>query len=140
MRITDAIRGEHAAMRPLLRRIRENTKPGMRVEPEAVRCDARALKTIIHAHATIEEPLLFKPLMNFEPVRHAVEEHKEIDRLLELAIKSGDQKVLHRLAKLTLGHFAEEEEDIFPIAEKKLTQAQLARLGAEWAQARGIRM
>lgn len=139
-RITDALRGEHAAMRPLLRGIRESSKSGMKMDPESVRCYAKALKTIIHAHATVEEPFLLKPLQNFEPARHALEEHKEITLLTELAIKSGSQKVLHKLVCLALGHFAEEEEDLFPLAEKKLTQAQLVKLGSEWAQARAVRL
>ena len=56
------------------------------------------------------------------------------------AIAEGDQKVLNHAIRLTLGHFAEEEKDVFPLLEKELTKNQLAQLGMDWAQLRGIKL
>lgn len=140
MKITDAIRGEHAAMRPFLRQVREDTKPGANMPAAKVQVSAQALKTMIHAHATVEEPYLLKPLKNYEPARHALDEHEELEDLLDVAVKTGSQKSLHKAVKLALGHFDEEERDVFPLAEKALGLNKLAQLGAEWARARGIRM
>lgn len=140
MRITDAIRGEHAAMRPLIRHFRESTKPGVTMEPALVKSNATAMKTIIRAHASVEDALLFEKWKKFPVVRHALNEHKEIEGLLDQAIKEGDQKVLNHAMRLTLGHFAEEERDVFPLLEKELTKNQLAQLGMEWAQLRQIKL
>lgn len=168
MRITDAIRGEHASMRPLLRQFREETDASAKADPVLVKAKASALKTIIKAHATIEEPYLFRPMLDHprvkqavqaakaakatdapgqaierkidKVVRHALKEHKEIDTLLDKAIETGDQRALNKATRLALGHFAEEERDVFPLAEKILGANRLAQLGAEWAAARGIRL
>lgn len=140
MKITDAIRGEHAAMRPLLRHVRESTKPGATMEPPIVKANATALKQIIRAHASMEDALLFERWKKFPVVRHALNEHKEIEGLLDQAIADGDQKVLNHAVRLALGHFAEEEKDVFPLLEKELSKNQLAQLGMEWAQLRGIKL
>jgi hypothetical protein len=106
---------------------------------DEVKCHARAVKTVIHAHATVEEPFLLKPLRNYVEARHALDEHEELDQLIDMAVMAGSQKSLHRAVKLALGHFDEEEEDVFPLAEKVLGANKLCQLGLEWARARGIR-
>jgi hemerythrin-like domain-containing protein len=137
MRITDAIRGEHAAMRPLLRQLRELTEPGSTMRPEFVKEHAKTLWTIIRAHTTVEEPL-FLLLRGHGSAKHALDEHKQIELLLKLAMRTGDQRVFNKGIRLTLGHFDEEERDVFPLAERVLGQAKLAQLGVEWLQARGL--
>jgi hypothetical protein len=143
MRITDALRGEHAAMRPLLRQLREKTAPGEKMPPPVVKTNADALWTIIRAHTTVEEPLL-ELLANSdrrgvaEPAQHALDEHEEIQVLLKLSIQGGDQRVLNRAVRLLLGHFFEEERDVFPVAEKVLKPAKQASLGLDWLRARGL--
>jgi len=140
MRITDALRGEHAAMRPLIRSIREQTRPGTKVGKDLVTCYANGIKTTIIAHTTVEEPFLFFQLKNEPAVKHALMEHKQIDDLLTKAIETGDQATLHKATRLIIGHFAEEEQDVFPLAEKKLCAVKLSQLGAGWAEARGIKL
>lgn len=140
MRITDALRGEHAAMRPLLRHFRESTKPGTKMDPSMVKANATTLKQIIHAHASIEDALLFQKWKKFPVVRHALREHTEIEELLDQAAQEGDQKVLNHAVRLTLGHFAEEEKDAFPLLEKELTRAQLAQISLEYIQLRAIKL
>lgn len=156
MRITDAIRGEHASMRPLLRQFREETDASVKVDPVLVKAKASALRTIIKAHATIEEPYLFQPMLDRlklpngvtkdlkakieKVVKHAFKEHKELDALLDQAVETGDKRALNKATRLAMGHFAEEERDVFPLAEQALGTNMLAQLGAEWAAARGIRL
>jgi len=140
MRITDAFRGEHAAMRPLLRFIRESTKPEACMEPAVVKANAANLKKIIQAHSSIEDSLVYTKCKKIPAVRHALNEHKEIEGLLDQAADEGDQKVLNHAARLILGHFAEEERDVFPALEKTVPQAKLAQLGLEWAQLRAIKL
>lgn len=154
MRITDALRGEHASMRPLLRQFREETEAGVKTDPVLVKAKASALRTIVKAHATIEEPYLFEPMMAAvkavkdeatakkiaKDVKHALKEHKEIHDLLDKAVETGDQRALNKAARLALGHFAEEERDVFPQAEALLGPNRIAELGAEWAAERGIRL
>ena len=127
-------------MRPLLRHFREATKPGAVMGQDMVRSNATAIKKIIQAHASIEDALLFERWKKFPVVRHALREHREIEELLDQAIAEGDQKVLNHAIRLTLGHFAEEEKDVFPLLEKELTKNQLAQLGMDWAQLRGIKL
>jgi hemerythrin superfamily protein len=140
MRITDAFRGEHACMRPFLRFVRESTKPGVCMEPALVKSNATALKKIVQAHASIEDSLVFERWKKVPAIRHALNEHKEIEDLLDQAAEEGDQKVLNHAVRLILGHFAEEERDVFPALEKKLPPAVLAQLGVEWAQLRAIKL
>ena len=159
MRITDAIRGEHASMRPLLRQFREETDASVKANPVLVKAAASALRTIIRAHATIEESFIFEPMLAHpgvkqalkdgvgdghlkvaKVVKHALKEHKELDALLDKAVETGDQRALNKATRLALGHFAEEERDVFPMAEKLLGPNRLSDLGAEWATARGIRL
>ncbi len=141
MRITDAFRGEHAAMRPLLRHIRETTKPGTKVGPSVVKALASAYKKSIFAHASVEDQLLFEKYKKASPfVRHALREHKEIDELFDQAAEDGDQKVLNHAVRLTLGHFAEEERDVFPFLEKTVSKEELASLGLQYMELRGVKI
>lgn len=140
MKITDALRGEHASMRPFLRAVREQTNAGVSMDKPVVKCNAAALKTMIRAHASVEEPYLLEQMRGNAAAEHALQEHKEIDQLLDKAASSGSQSVLNKAVRLILGHFAEEERDVFPVAEKKMSPARLSQLGTEWAQARAIRI
>ena len=144
MRITDALRGEHAAMRPSLRQLREKTAPGEKMPKPLVKAHAEVLWTSIRAHTTVEEPLLELLAKSgreaaIKPAKHALDEHKEIELLLKLAVQGGDQRVLHRSVQLILGHFFEEEQDVFPLAEKVLSKKKQADLAIEWLKSRGIR-
>jgi hypothetical protein len=140
MKITEALLSEHAAMYPHLRFVREQTRPNCKMDKAMVRCHASAIKTTVKAHATVEEPYLLLQIKDLVAAKHALKEHVELDRLLECAIKTGDQAALHKAVRLAIGHFKEEERDVFPAAEKLLGPTKLMQLGVEWALARGIKL
>lgn len=140
MKITEAIQGEHAAMRPMLRHLREATAPGRKVDPAMIRASANMLNVSLKAHAAVEEPLLLKPLKGNEAAKHAIAEHKEITDKLNEAIRTGNQATLNYAVRLALGHFDEEERDVFPAAEKILGNAKLSALGAKYLLIRGVRL
>lgn len=140
MKITEAIAGEHAAMRPMLRHLRETTAPGRKVDPAMIRASANMLNISLKAHAAVEEPLLLKPLKDNKAAKHAIGEHKEITDKLNDAIRTGNQATLNYAVRLVLGHFDEEERDVFPAAEKLLGNAKLSELGAKYLLIRGVRL
>lgn len=137
MRVTDAIRGEHAAMRPLIRYLRDKTKPGVNISRDLIICNSTALAMTVAAHAKLEEDLLFKCFPSVKPVKHAMAEHKQLDLLFDKA-STGDKTALHNATKLLLGHFDEEERDIFQFLDKVLTPSQQMELGIEWADMRRV--
>ena len=142
MKITEAIAGEHAAMRPMLRHLREATAPGRRVDPAMIRASAHMLNISLKAHAGVEEPLLLKPLKDKgdKAAKHAIAEHKEITDKLNDAIRTGNQATLNYAVRLVLGHFDEEERDVFPAAEKLLGNTRLSELGAKYLVVRGVKL
>jgi len=125
-------------MRPSLRQLREKTASGEKMPKPLVKAHAEVLWTSIRAHTTVEEPLLLL-LKSQKSAQHALDEHEEIELLLKLAVQGGDQRVLHRAVRLILGHFFEEEQDVFPLAEKVLSPKKQADLAIEWLKSRGIR-
>jgi len=138
MRITDAIRGEHAAMRPLLRHVRESTRGG--APPAMAMANARAIKTIIRAHTTVEMPCLLGPLRNQKPVKEVVAKHRDAEVLLDNSILTGSARNLHKAVLTILDYFDREEREIFPLACKVLTPSQQMSLGTKWASMRGLKL
>jgi hemerythrin superfamily protein len=120
--------------------LREATKPGCVMPQPLVKANACALRTMVSAHASMEDALLFEKLKRIPVVRHALNEHKEIEGLLDQAVAEGDQKVLNHAARLILGHFAEEEKDVLPLLEQKIPPAKLAQLGLDYIQLRAIKV
>ena len=97
----------------------------------------------IKAHAAAEEQALWSAVMRqpatTEDARHAVGEHKEMDKLLaDLAARDMKAKGwLRRVAKVRdeyLHHIREEEQEQFKASEKVLTRADLKHLHAVFKQ------
>ncbi|MBL8250229.1 MAG: hemerythrin domain-containing protein, partial [Candidatus Competibacter sp.] len=89
------------------------------------------------AHAAAEEQALYATLMarpdTTDEARHAVAEHHEMEELInELAetdMATGAWLVKFRSLKEEYEHhLEEEEEDIFPIAEEELSDAEEQRI------------
>lgn len=97
MRITDLLRGEHAAMRALLRQIRAQTASSEGMSCLVVKTNARALWTLIRAHTAVEEPLL-NLLANsnqgkiVKDAQHALDEHEEIGMLSSLPVRAASRR------------------------------------------------
>jgi len=91
-------------------------------------------------HASLEEDLLY-PLLERTPLkkkaRHAYEEHHLIDVQFDelLVLDSGDPVLgdkIHVLQEILTHHLDEEEEDVFPVVEKHLSQAGFAALDVDY--------
>ncbi len=110
------------------------------MESAVVKATAAALKQSIYAHSSIEDVLLYEKWKKLPVVRHALREHKEIEELLAQAVSEGDPAVLNHAVRLALGHFAEEEKDVFPLLEQKISPDELASLGVQWMQLSGFKI
>ncbi len=99
------------------------------------------LKRELEAHAGAEERHFYVPLMEHdltqEKARHSVAEHKELDDLVEQLEgydMSGPQwlPTAEKLAHLLTHHLDEEEQEVFQLAGKALTDDEKTSLAAEY--------
>jgi len=143
MKITDALYGEHGPLYALLSHCEESAP---RWELADLTLAGRCLESALLSHAEIEDALLFatvEPQMPPQgPVAVMRAEHEEIDRSLA-ALRSGADEAAARRHLLhavvtAREHFAKEEQILFPLAEQLLGAAELERLGAIWAERRGV--
>jgi hemerythrin-like domain-containing protein len=132
-RIFAALIADHERQRDLLARV------GQTLDDSAER---RALfdelRLELQAHAAAEEETLYATMLADpelrEDARHSVSEHKEIDDLLgelvEMEYSSpGWLPRFKAMRERYLHHIDEEEEEMFPAAEKRLSAADEERLG-----------
>ncbi|WP_404335705.1 hemerythrin domain-containing protein [Sphingomonas sp. MMS12-HWE2-04] len=131
-RIFDDLIADHDRQRALLQRVGDN--PGA----DQARRDAfDTLRLELQAHAAAEEESLYATMLADpelrEDARHSVSEHKEVDdflgELMELEFGSSDwdakfDEMRHRYEH----HIEEEEEEMFPTAEKHLSAATEERI------------
>lgn len=100
-----------------------------------------AFRVEVTAHASAEEQSLYATMLGNpelqEDGRHSVAEHKEIDDLLgelqEIDMSTGAwlikfKDMRHRYEH----HIEEEEEEMFPAAEKEFSKAKAQELGAKF--------
>lgn len=127
------LRDDHEVQRDLFERL-EKTQGD-----EAARREGfEKLKDEISHHAAAEEKHFYAELMTIdltqEQTRHSVAEHHEIDEKLE-ELESTDFSSpqwlpkLRDLKELVIHHLDEEEEEVFPVAGKALTDKQKTSLG-----------
>jgi hemerythrin-like domain-containing protein len=104
----------------------------------------------LSSHAKLEEELLFKALEGLADSEAALaelrQEHDQIEAKL-LGLLEGLSTLkrmgharsrLLLVVKLARQHFAKEEREIFPFAERRLDQGTLVNLGDRWAEQRGV--
>jgi hypothetical protein len=101
----------------------------------------RELKAELAAHAAAEERFFYVPLiahdMTQEPSRHGIAEHHEMDELVEKLEKTefsspawiGIAKELHHKVH---HHLEDEEQGIFQLAGKVLTEAEKLSLAKDY--------
>jgi hemerythrin superfamily protein len=130
------LKSDHDLHREMLERI-ANAKPDSAERNELF----ESFRVEVTAHAAAEEQSLYATMLG-EPSlqdegRHSVAEHKEIDDLLgelqdePVASASWDAKfkeMRHRYEH----HIDEEEEEMFPAAQKELTPQTAEELGAKF--------
>lgn len=131
--IFEALIQDHNRHRALLKRLAStDTKSGEREEL------FKAFRVEVSAHAAAEEESLYaKMLANpdlREAAQHSVSEHKAIeDKLEQLAdispISSKWTEVFDDFRKCYEHHIDEEEDEMFPQAERELTDSEEKQLG-----------
>lgn len=132
-RATDALLVDHRLVRKVLE--------GFRLDNPRFSQIALTLHRALKAHAWFEDEI-FLPVVKREPLFYArftaeiEQEHKDLDQLLTLLraapaqSKELDAYVL-QFRSLINTHFAKEEDALFPLAEKVLSNEGLLELGAE---------
>ncbi len=144
MKITDALRGEHAIMYELFEYVRETADKSDDVQD--IRGAVAALERALVPHARIEENMLFPHLEphlgQAGPLAVMLSEHERLEELLTAAIGETDpgalKSVIGQLLELAYDHFHKEEQVLFGMAQQFLDEAKLTELGNEWAASRKV--
>ncbi len=136
MNIFEALRADHDIQRDLIARLVATTGDS----DERNELFAR-LRTELTSHAGAEERYFYVPLMETDltqnKARHSVAEHKELDDFveqLETYEESGSawlptaQELEHKL----LHHLEEEEQEVFQLAGKALSETEKTELADEY--------
>lgn len=126
--IFDRLKQDHNRHREMLEKLANTSGDG--AEREEI---FKKFQIEVTAHAAAEEESLYAVMLQDPDLReegqHSVSEHKEIDDFLEelqdTDVSSADwmatfEKMRHRYEH----HIDEEEQDIFPVAEKQLDKGK----------------
>ncbi len=99
----------------------------------------RRFKEELDAHALAEEQTLYSELMEIpegtEKARHSVAEHKDADDLLQelCELDMGSGGWINKFKKLkheVIHHVDEEEEDVFPLASRLISEQRSNELAS----------
>lgn len=148
MKLTDALRGEHGAMYPLLAFIQERVQ---RSTIEEINAMAGCLGSVLISHADLEDAILRPPIEEHLPVpppnpdgTPGPTDHQVIRGLLAGVMAATEVSEARRLLQETIAdtykHFEKEETKIFAIAEREIPLEGQAELGVRWAARRGVRL
>ncbi len=136
MTIFDSLRDDHQKQRTLVDLVVKTTGDSDGREELWER-----LKRELEAHAGAEERYFYVPLMEHDltqdKARHSVSEHKELDDFIEQLDEyemSGSQwlQTAKELAHKLTHHLDEEEQEVFQLAGKALTDGQKESLAKEY--------
>ncbi|SRR6266550_6957718 len=136
MKATDLLKKQHKSVKALFKSV-EKTEDGRR-RRQLMEQIARELKI----HTRIEEEIFYPAAREIgtskaeEMVDEAYEEHHVVDLVLaELpSVDPDDDRFAAKmtvLSELVLHHAEEEEEELFPLCEKKLGRERLQQLGEQ---------
>jgi hypothetical protein len=124
---------DHDRQRDLLEKVGETSG-----DSEERRTLFETLRLELQAHAAAEEETLYATMLADpelrDDARHSVSEHKEVDdllgELLDTEMSSPGWLVKFKeMRHRYLHHIDEEEEEMFPVAEKRLSAATEEKLG-----------
>lgn len=134
--IFSILKSDHELHREMLAKIAETSG-----DTQERRDLFEAFRIEVSAHAAAEEQSLYATMLGNpdlqEDGRHSVAEHKELDDLLgelqEIDMATGAwlikfKDMRHRYEH----HIDEEEEEMFPAAEKEFSKAKAQELGAKF--------
>ena len=140
MKITEALIAEHIVLLRVFNQV-ERVLPSW-TTPAGVRALAEMLEGLLRGHADAEIEFAYAPL------DHALaedgglevfyEDHRELDARLK-AIRNAKTGVEARLMLMgaiaaSREHFQREEDEIFPLLERRFGTAELLELGEAWRQ------
>ena len=139
MKATDLLKKQHKSVKALLKEV-EKTEDGRR-RRQLMEQIAGELKI----HTRIEEEIFYPAAREIgtskaeELVDESFEEHHVVDLVLaELPkVDPEDERFAAKmtvLSELVLHHAEEEEEELFPLCEKKLGRERLQQLGEQMQQ------
>jgi hemerythrin-like domain-containing protein len=138
----DMLKEDHAHVRRLLAQLAGTTARAAKTRPDLLKKIAAEL----HVHTTLEEEIFYPAFKEGGGADHhkmffeATEEHRAVDSLVLPDLErtdpqsesfSGRAKVLKELVE---HHAQEEEQEMFPEAQKSLSAEQLEELGERMAQ------
>lgn len=134
--VFEALRADHDGQRELVDQLVETEGAS---EERSELFDK--LKTELAAHADAEERFFYIPMMEFdltqEKARHSVAEHHELDELVE-SLEETDMSspawlsTAKDLRERLTHHLDEEEQEVFQMAGKALTDTQKSQLATEY--------
>ncbi len=145
MDIIDALLGEHGALYAALDGVERIS--GAATSLAEVRAQASLLGAAVQGHSQLEDELLFTVLesrvASAEGVIKSMRRmHADIDdalaRLRVLQDVGPARDLLLSVVAMAREHFSAEEEFCFPLADQALAPDVLDRLGAAWAERRGV--
>jgi len=144
MMITEALRGEHGVLNALLEHLEVRlTDAG---DLTLLQRLGAMLQAALASHANLEEELLFTALDphmgGAGPLAVMRMEHQEIEGALAKLPQAADlaeaRGLLGQVINTANAHFAKEEQVLFPISNRLLGEAELIRLGTQWADHRRV--
>ncbi|MEX2475391.1 hemerythrin domain-containing protein [Marinobacter sp.] len=136
MNVFEALRHDHEVQRDLLNRL-EDTQGAEQLRQQ----NFAKLKDELSQHAAAEEKCFYAQLLTVDltqdKARHSVAEHKEMDDLVEelAEIDYSSPQWLQKfkdLKHLVSHHLDEEEQEVFQMAGKALTDKQKEYLGEQY--------
>lgn len=144
MKITDALLGEHGVFYAQFSHL-EQVVPQL-ADLALVQAQGALLTAALETHAHLEEDLLFSTLEPHlgqgGPLAVMRTEHQQIEeglaRLPGLGELAPARQLLLQVVQVARGHFAKEEQVLYPMAHQALGEAVLAELGARWAERRQV--
>ena len=134
MDIVDALIGEHGALHALLDHAVLVARSG---SPAEVLALIATLERVLLSHGDLEEELLFPALTQ----HRGRSEHEEIRTWLDVRNSPMPPATLLATAvDLARLHLEREEARLFPLARERIPAAERERLGALWAERRGVQL
>jgi iron-sulfur cluster repair protein YtfE (RIC family) len=143
MKATDLLKKQHKQVKALFKKIDKTENPRER------RQLMEQIEQELKMHTKIEEQIFYPAVRGIESKKaeemymEALEEHHVVDLVLkELPqVDPGDERFHAKmtvLSELVEHHADEEEEEMFPMAEKKLGAEELKALGARMEEMAGM--
>jgi iron-sulfur cluster repair protein YtfE (RIC family) len=144
MIITDALLGEHAVFYAQFNHLEQSIPAADTLSQ--VKSQGAMLAAALAGHANLEEELLFKTLEtnigSIGPLTVMRMEHDQIEggleRLPSVLNLEQARELLLQIVEVARGHFAKEEQVLYPMASQALSAETLIDLGAQWAARRAV--